>query len=68
MAAKVFHGAGQTGVQEIEEAHALLSPHGREADRAAAAGLVARIGPGLHDRRVQVEVVRHHRSSSTPRS
>ncbi|TNC13470.1 divalent metal cation transporter [Methylobacterium terricola] len=26
MAAKVFHGAGQTGVQEIEEAHALLSP------------------------------------------
>ena len=26
MAAKVFHGSGHTGVQEIEEAHALLSP------------------------------------------
>ncbi len=26
MAAKVFHGTGHTGVQEIEEAHALLSP------------------------------------------
>ncbi|MFH6783176.1 MULTISPECIES: Nramp family divalent metal transporter [Methylobacterium] len=26
MAAKVFHGGGHTGVQEIEEAHALLSP------------------------------------------
>ncbi|TGD95265.1 Nramp family divalent metal transporter [Methylobacterium nonmethylotrophicum] len=26
MAAKVFHAAGHTGVQEIEEAHALLSP------------------------------------------
>ncbi|AWB25650.1 divalent metal cation transporter [Methylobacterium currus] len=26
MAAKVFHGSGHAGVQEIEEAHALLSP------------------------------------------